>query len=352
MKRFHITIISYVLIVILFAGCRELRIETAVQRDGSVIRTIETKGGEASDLFELGLPVDSSWSLTERTEISEEDTVVYQIATRRFQTAGEMNQVFGCESDSLSRLRFCATLEQDFRWFHSFWTYTETYQSYFPFQKISASEYLTPNELQVYTNADSLPEQVDSRVEEFFEKAMFLEMYQPVLDTLRSMEKPVISVDSLMLYRDSLEISIFNLESESDSAMIQDIMDTMRDILADTDVYQLEPLISRQYNQILRKEGFHISVPEEWTHEIQMPGVIITTSADSLVNPSAARWQFESRKFQLTDHSMTVTSRVMNVWAIVVTSLVIIMLILGIVYSFFNKPDLSASGEGSASMTE
>ena len=352
MKRFQGYIILQALLMILFAGCREVNIETVLQRDGSIIRTIETQGGKTSELFELGLPVDSTWNLSERTEISEDDTLHYQVATRKFESLKEMNQVFGCDSDSLTRLRFCAALEQDFRWFHSFWTYTETYQPYFPYQKISAEEFLTPNELQVYANADSTPEPVDSRVERFFEKAMFSEMYQPILDTLRSMDKPVIAIDSLMYYRDSLEISIFNLESESDSAIIQDIMATMSDILADTDIYRFESLITRQYNQILNKEGFLFSVPEEWKHKIQMPGVIITTSADSLINPSAAYWQFESRKFQFTEHSMTVTSRVMNVWAILVTAIVVIMLILGIVYSYFRKPDVSVSGEGPVNMTE
>jgi hypothetical protein len=61
----------------------------------------------------------------------------------------------------------------------------------------------------------------------------------------------------------------------------------------------------------------------KYTHVINMPWSVVRTNADSVAGKQLT-WRPPSIKFLLKDHTMYAEARKMNVWAFVVSALVIV----------------------------
>jgi len=75
---------------------------------------------------------------------------------------------------------------------------------------------------------------------------------------------------------------------------------------------------------------------ETFTNTVVMPGIVLETGAPE-VKGSTVSWKFERNRLSLHDYEMRVESRTVNVWAIVVTGI----LVLGLLAVVFAVPMFS-----------
>jgi hypothetical protein len=64
----------------------------------------------------------------------------------------------------------------------------------------------------------------------------------------------------------------------------------------------------------------------QFTNEIIMPGIVISTNAGTL-EASKGTWKFSSDRFRCTDYTMTIESRTSNQWTVYATGGIVLIVI-------------------------
>ena len=67
-----------------------------------------------------------------------------------------------------------------------------------------------------------------------------------------------------------------------------------------------------------------------------MPGIILNTNAKT-VEGNKVIWEFDENRFCYEDFNMTVQSRVVNVWAFVVSGVIVLVVIILLLLPKFKK---------------
>jgi hypothetical protein len=73
-----------------------------------------------------------------------------------------------------------------------------------------------------------------------------------------------------------------------------------------------------------------------YENEVAMPGIILNTNSKSIVG-NAVSWKVDSKRFCFEDFTMQVESRVVNVWAFVVSAIIVLAAVVLLVLPRFKK---------------
>jgi hypothetical protein len=304
---------SIVYMLILLAalpGCKkDKKIITKISSDGSCVRTVAvTPPSDTSASFPI--PMDHSWDFR-----VEGDTEKTYVASKRFENVNQLNDEYRRSGKIGTEIKF----EKKFRWFFTYFQYQETYKACFPFKKLSAQSFFTREELAHFQRKDTT-KTMKRRIEEFINAAVFEEFYCQLIDSVEQLHDP------------SLPVSIFQ---EKKTTFTMDQLEHNPDGIARNLEQALHVTFSstlkRQIGEIDKsiedKIKYMIDAEGNYINEVQMPGIILSTNADA-VEGNKVLWNFTEDQFELLDFTMTVESRVANVWTTYVSGGVLIAMVV------------------------
>jgi hypothetical protein len=325
------------LIVMALAGCREITTTTRVFPDGSCERTIEIpdESSPADSVFTgpFPLPVDSTWKVTEKVDSSKTTTHVNGgkkieekknrtvTATKRFPKVSDLNLLYRTKSNDSLKVRVDVRLDGKFRWFNTFFKYTETYKACIPFELVPIHDFLSKEELALYyQKEDTL--KLDKKVEQWLARSYFEELFQALLQSART--TPVTGLDTTVLNGRKEELfTAFMAEDDKKSNETFNATQTMlflEKFYRNPGVRKWSATVEKALKSMEKKQEFLVGLDSDsYVNRVVMPGLILDTNAPS-VEGGTVEWKMKSSRFYWEDFVMTVESRVVNRWAIWVTA--------------------------------
>ena len=316
----------------LIACDHPMSFHTKVNEDGSLDKTIIMDKAEKEktgvNIFEISEK--NSWKVTrietlDSTTKSDKDNKYRFEFKRHFDSADKMNEVLDRNVDTLFQVH--SKFEKKFRWFYTYIHYSETIRPINRFKKISPKDYFTiedslfikrlPAEGKPISKADSVALILLNQkiADHFTNMAIFNEVFPLLEHVVRKYNPDKKWIDTLYKKREHI-YEIINKDKDDFSNIAKELH---------------IPLVNeseKYFEIILKKElqprlGF-MSFARDGKYSISfdMPWAITNTNADS-VAANYALWKPVMHKFAFSNYEMYAESRRLNLWAVMVSVMVI-----------------------------
>jgi hypothetical protein len=370
--------ISLVLIISV-SGCLDYTITTQVNPDGSLDRTFTVRG-DSSVIFDgsVKVPVDSTWEITTKWEdVAKKDSSVERkyvyTARKHFANVTALNQEIYTDSSFTKRTNIKAEFKKRFRWFYTFITYRETYKMYFPFNEIPVNNYMTETELGVlmdteeknfvfdpvkndFFHADEqmkVPEltkedsvkmekrenEISAKFDKWQAENILKEYFNILKDAVKKDTSSRMILDSLKWDNDSLLNVIYrtNLNIQSSEKITNVLYQFLHNFLI-TQLYDQHKKSFLEFDRKLELTKLFNDdyTGDDYTNVVVMPGLLINTNANT-VEGNKVTWNFGALKYYANNYEMVAESRIVNRWAIVLSGVIALVLLVLLIMGIFVK---------------
>ena len=325
--KYYFAFLTLVLSMILnFSGCREYKTTTKINSDGSCERTVIVKENSVKpESLVFPVPTDNSWKI-ERTKAKDDTTQTVYTATKYFDDVNSINN----EYKNKDKIGLHVNLDKKFRWFYTYFDYEEVYQSYFPFKKIPIKNFLTTKEYESYLSGDTT-KALKKRLNGFAEENYFEYFFDEFLALL---EKSNIT-DLAPEYVASKK-SIISEKIREYGDKTEELIKYLEKVLGTKSVWKLKDGIENIIKSILDQMSHFSSVNGNYKNEVTIPGIILSTNAKTIEGNKAV-WEFDENRFCYVDYKMVFKSRAVNVWAFIVSGVIVLAVIVLLIIPKFKK---------------
>jgi hypothetical protein len=307
-------------------GCLEIGVKTTVNTDGSCDREITLKrDSKAMPSTAFPIPVDSTWQ-TSWSQVGDSSKTYLYTARKHFDDFKQLALEYTTRPDS-EKLTVAVYVGKKFRWFYTYYNYWEAFRVFNPLALVPASEMLTKDEIRLICSGDT-SDSLKKKYEAWEERNYCEFFYRALLDGARTLNDPTLTpamVESkkeqlLPLMKDAMN------GTEKESGKLNAFVQALVRLFATHAVEGLEPNLEGAMNRLMRLSEVKGKADATYSYAVVMPGLLLDTNSDD-VKGTTASWKFESKQFSMADYEMWAESRVVNVWAFVVTAIVALGLV-------------------------
>jgi hypothetical protein len=360
--------LAILLVILLTGSCLDYTVTTTVNRDGSVMRKYKVRG-DSADIFKgsLMIPSGPEWKINHRMEpkdkndsLSEKSQYVYE-ASRTFASIDELNDWL--ESDtSMGTIKPIVSLKRKFRWFYTYYEYSEVYPMVFPFQKIPVDSFLTDIEQSAimdddrtayspdskkliwkmkgaeyrYTPADSTEmKKISENCEQKFMKWMNASIIEEYIDLLNKHFKNEAVVKDLSQKKEAWKnAGAQRMDIQKNDFTSVSFLNSIGDSLTGSgrlqELYENNPEVFAEFDQKIKKAK-DFGGEDSFTHLLSLPGKVFSTNSQK-INLTEMEWQLEKMFSYMKDYEMKASSRAANPWIMVLSGLLAVGLI-GVIFA-------------------
>ncbi len=312
--------IAALLLTLFAAGCNDYTVKTTIHRDGSFERTIICDG-DSLGLYKLHLPYvfSDGWNVEIRPKEQAERSFV-TTAKKTYANNGELMAEFARGKDS-SKLQISSHIEKRFRWFFTYYDYKETLPPYATFRHFSLDSFFTPTEIGLMKDGkDSL---IKKRVDEFWLRNIVEELLQRIVVKAEELNDLELTRSLILQKKEALTRELL----KSEDPKTDPVAKTFETILQTKSTRKLRGSI----DSVLKDLTAAVKLEEErdvsYKNEVTMPGILLSSNSEK-VEGNSVTWQCSSKRY--IDVTMTSESRAVNLWAIILTSIVCVLLLVGL----------------------
>ena len=326
-----------VIIGLVITSCmsEKYRIVTHVDRDGSCRREIHTTIAMTDSISSI-FPYDlsSGW------EIFQTDTIVDEYLSpkskknvtisRKFDSAEELstglrsNRIFPIAKESLKKR---------FRWFYTYYTVTAVYSEVTNKGQVPMDNYLNKEEQKFYLQGDmsaykgmngyelkQLLDDIETRFLEWYSRSVYeecLDVIRQIADAEFRSKLPV--VKDTLYFMNKKQIN----ENKSSTGEICVMLDKYFATDYFSNVYaenKQEMDVKLEARTKLTDELLKVNIQ----YDLTLPGTIRIANTDLQNTDGVLTWNVNLFRFLTDDYTLTAESRTVNVWAFVVSLLLIV----------------------------
>lgn len=334
----------------------EIKIDTQVFRDGSCLRTITSGNGEflmdedGWDYKEIVLPADSSdngFTIhgydADGNPVWKKNSVRTYILSRRFDNVEDMisNQIIQIEGEPLASK---AALTRSFKWFYTDYTFTETFGGWNDHFNIRLTDYVNKDEASFWftgypepakgltgNELSDIMSDMSEKMEHWAYAVIWDIYFQTIAHYYDVFQNPPVDCATFLSMRDSVISAAWERDVEfwgNDDAEFMFL-----DEFFHTDMFSKLDITEEMNNYgsalWLQSLGLsHLEMP----YTLKMPGRVVD-SGHGVVENGTIVYKFDGGFLIPGDYTFTATSRCVNVWAFLLSGLILVIA----VGSFFIK---------------
>lgn len=331
MKTQHI-IFLFLIGLLIISGCREITVTTRVNKDGSFTRFIKITG-DSADVFrtDLPYPIDETWSRNSVKDSSEKGDYI-MVYTKSFKTSDQLNIEIKQDTGWMKDLKRNVSINKRFGFFYSYITFSETYQAINPFVELNYPNsltdeeklFLTGNKIPLTSDDSTRQKQVADKFEELLIKALANEIIITMEEGIVQLNDPLFNTDQLENYRDSIEHKL-----EEYHVNMYVYIDFYKEWTGNESFDKLKTLKPPLFDTLDNKVSFLLNAifMDSYSQTVEVPGLITETNAKS-VTGNKVSWNINSDQFFFDDYEMKVESRVVNIWAFLISGILVFAAII------------------------
>ena len=331
--------IIFALTALALASCDEwdVQMDTQVMRDGSCVRTVTTDDDGC-------LTEDEGWDVLETKDSVDvlRNKVQGVTVSRKFERVEDMNgspalQIFG------RPLKSEATLDRKFKWFYTDYTFTETFLGWEDSFKIPVTDYMSKDEASFwFTGYPELPKGITGKeleylsdmscnAEHWFFDVTWDIYFRSIAEYYDQIKNPPVDRETFLSMRDSVMKSAYKEElnffgdGDSDALKYLDRFFKTK-VFTETDIPEAE-----SYGVSLWYQSVGLGCLKA-SYTLKLPGKVIDAGRGQ-IEDGVIQYRFGGDYLTVGDYAFTATSRVVNVWAFLLSGLILVIA----VGSFFIK---------------
>lgn len=337
------SLVTGIVIVATLMSCENpITLRTKVNEDGSLDKTIIFEKAEAKLANEnvFGINNKNGWSF-KRTKPNDSlrvksDKEKYRLRFyKHFANDAVMNDELDKNSDTLFRVH--ARFEKKFRWFYTYIRYTEIIRPINRFKLVAPKDFFTseddsfirrlPAEGKTISKADSvylilLNEKI---ADHFANMGIFKETYQALEEVIKRNLPEEKWLDTL---RKNQEFIYNRIEKDKGiTDFIDKITDSLKIPLSKSKATQDFNALTKDLNA--RVDFMSFARDGKYLAEFEMPWTVVNSNADSVAG-NTLYWRPVVNKFVYMDYEMFAESRSLNLWAVVISVVIIGFTILSL----------------------
>ena len=332
--------IIFALTALALASCDEwdVQMDTQVMRDGSCVRTVTTDDDGC-------LTEDEGWDVLETKDSVDvlRNKVQGVTVSRKFERVEDMNgspalQIFG------RPLKSEATLDRKFKWFYTDYTFTETFRGWEDSFNIPITDYLSQDEASFwFTGYPELPKGITGKeldylsdiscnAEHWAFDVMWDIYFRSIAEYYDQIGNPPVDRETFLSMRDTVmksayekEINVMDFVGDNGALEYLDRFFNTN-VFTETDIPDAETYGGTLWYQSVGLGCLKVS------YTLKMPGKVIDAGRGQ-VEDGVIQYRFGGDYLITGDYTFTASSRCANVWAFLLSGLIVIIA----VGSFFIK---------------
>ena len=329
------------------SSCLETHVTNKVNSDGSVLRTVVCTSDDIDDFdfSEYPVPVDETWQkeVTFKFDsiendsgllVPDTDTIWVYTYEKMFDNSDVLNEAYTSGKDRFNHTKRTVEFKKQFRWFYSNILFSEKVESLI--EGIDPEEYFTAEEFEVFNmqdherityinHADSVQrktfvEHVEAKTEEWMTESLIVDYVKRLADYADSTQGSL-DAGEVMEKQNNLT---FTIEGESGLKEVTELAfdGDLKELFGD-DIDLFFNDTERFYEQLFDVTG------SGYTMDFAMPGAL-TNANGAIIDANLVRWSVETEKFFAVPYIMKAESRVMNIWAWIVSAVFVVFVFIGL----------------------
>lgn len=333
MKR--ISILMGVLLALFLVSCEHtVEMHTKISEDGTLAKSIKLLDTQSEMEFEnpLGISARNGWEVKSgKIEAGDHEGDLQITFTKEFPTVDEVNNELNNTVDSLFHIE--SSFEKEFRWFYTYIHYSETFKKVDRFKYVSQKDFFTKEEYEFIDRLPALGGKIskadsmfldalnDKIYDEYGSRGMYEDVYNFWETSFQKYGK------DLAFLQENKE-SYYDLMMDDDADIEFDDESYLFDVFDSLGIHFPHPEIDEDIAEFHRTFEGKLKLASwagdgRFVNIIELPWNIVDSNADS-VELNTATWRPSPLKYMLNDYTMTVSARKMNIWAVVVSVLVVL----------------------------
>lgn len=342
-------------------GCLEHQVKTTLNADGSCERTI-TLNADSKKVPETSFPLptgtgwDTSWAQAGDARYA----VSFSKAFRDFDgLSGEYTQAV----DSM-KIRLALSVNKSFRWFYTYYDYTETYGRFTDYTLVDPQTVLTEEEIRMLTYGDS-SKTLKYKREEWVARNLFEALHRRFARGAEVLQDSLLTPATVAAHKEELfrtlvgyagpglemkdpedilrQLSSYRgtrAEMFSENGVTDEGLNAFAEIAAGIlkteATWKLKDSVRAGWQDVLAMVGGKGTKGESFTNEVILPGILLETNAPE-VKGNTVSWKFNVDQLALRGYEMQARSRVVNEWAVAVTGILVLALLGLLVFSLIRN---------------
>lgn len=270
---------------------------------------------------------------------------VFDVVIRKdFKSVEEMGTNFKLrESHEWSKMKVKYSLDKKFRWFYTYYTYKETYPKIETNFKTPIDSFMTKEEATYWftgepnifkgMNGIEIREAVGSienKYNQWFGKNLWDNEFDILLSNFDLMETAPVSKDSLSRAKET----IFNAKVKSDKDFnMEKLLNDYFKTKAFSIYWKNKESLLKKYEDNFDKQEFVALFTKEFNYKLCMPGRV-TPKENVVMQGDTLSWKLTAYRMVYNDYVIEAESRKANVWAFILSGLIVVLAI----GSFWYKP--------------
>jgi len=252
--------------------------------------------------------------------------------TKNYKNTEELRTVIGRDTSWFSQLLRYIDIKKRFGFFYSYVEYKETYPAANPFTVLPYKAFVTPDDYlwairkqAVQAPSDSIKRKdAEDKVMMYLLESATTELEKILAVGIRKLNDPNLDAIKIGEFHGRIK-TILSKGNFLDEGSLIDSLRLWTGISTVDRLKEIQPPLFQEFN---RKAKFleNILTMEEFHVETEMPGLITGTNS-SMLNGNRVSWDVFPMEFLLEDYSMVVESRVINVWAFVLSGIIVLGLL-------------------------
>ncbi|MFO7369806.1 MAG: hypothetical protein R6X09_06000 [Bacteroidales bacterium] len=361
MKKRIVELLVFLVIVWIY-GCNSAdhHMYTRISADGSCYR--EFRGWSMDSAFIAGdtsknpfpVRIDSTWKMSIYGK-HEGDSIMKQIdkqyyyshihdsafmaylnIRKEYSSVKNMDETFRFYNSPWDSVKPALSWDKKFRWFYTYFEFSETYPHQNPFTTIPIENYLSPEELEtLYGHHTDLYKgkigieirdmlnDMEGRSNAWLNRSVYEENYNFFLKNYRFLKN--MPVDSVTFARAKDPVYLqFGKDTLLPDVTIK--LDTVLNKHFNTRCFTssdcMPPDLEKKYEKEFPDyaKGFGM----ELSYQLTMPGKVLETDAP-FFNGDTLKWKLDQYRFFFTDYKLYAASRKPNYWAFAATAIIVIL---------------------------
>lgn len=252
---------------------------------------------------------------------------------KRFSSIEAANREM-CPDSNLNVFQIRTKLDRKFRWFYTYYEYSDTYLHFDKLDSVDQSNYFTREDYAFIERLPAEGKKIPANDEYFHNKLnerivddyLGTELKMQVMKAIgNAIRENTTDTSWLKKYHsilpDLIEKGMESGDKLQDGSLMKEFL---KEINLPLDTAQVNADFRRAYAPFDEKLTFlQDAGASRFTHVIRLPWPIVESNADS-VSGSALFWQPPTIKMYLKDYTMRATGRSLNWWAVLVSLAVLV----------------------------
>ncbi|HRZ98479.1 MAG TPA: hypothetical protein P5084_13060 [Paludibacter sp.] len=238
------------------------------------------------------------------------------------------------ENHEWSKMKVKYSLDKKFRWFYTYYYYSETYPKLVTNFELPIENFMTKDEAQFWftgqpnilkgMNGVEIREYV-GKIEENFNKwygqNMWNQEFKCLLSNYGQIKNKPVSVEKL----ESLRDTIFKTNvKDFDKIEMKDILNSYFKTDAFTVLWKGENSPMRKYEDSLDEQGYMTYFSKSFNYKLLLPGKVVQTE-NMVAQGDTIVWKLDAYRMALGDYTLEAQSRKTNVWAFILTGIIMLL---------------------------